>query len=87
VEQDQTRGTPCPSFPKFPHPLLFTLPKHALTFITRPTPTEDGTEYQNMVKVPSEVPVGEDLGVGSLIPITHPSQTIRTVTDFQAANK
>jgi hypothetical protein len=71
VEQDQTRGIPCPSFPKFPHPLLFTLPKHALIFITRPTPTEDGTEYQNMVKVPSEVPVAEDSGVGSLIPL-HP---------------
>jgi hypothetical protein len=69
MEQDQTRGIPCHSFPKFPHPLLFTLPKHVLIFITRLTLTEHCTEYQNMVKVPSEVPVGEDSGVGSLIPI------------------
>ncbi len=28
MEQVQTRGTPCSSSPKFPNPLVFTLPKH-----------------------------------------------------------
>ncbi len=28
MERVQTRGTPCPSSPKFPNPLVFTLPKH-----------------------------------------------------------
>jgi hypothetical protein len=56
-------------------------------FVTRPTLTEHGTKYQNIAKVPSDVPVGDDSSVGSLIPITTPITSIKTVMDFQAANK
>jgi hypothetical protein len=41
-------------------------------FVTRPTLTEYGTKYQNIAKVPSEVSVGDDSSVGSLIPVTTP---------------